>query len=341
MSNITPAIDTARPTDVIVMGRVTVDLYANQLGTPLSQVQSFNKYLGGCAGNIAVGTARLGLQSSLFSCVGSDDLGQFLLQTLKQEKVDISLVKTSDAHLTGIGLLGITKPDNFSLLFYRENCADMQIRAENITPENVQQSKALVITGNCLSQQGIRAATLHAAEIANQQQTFTVLDIDYRPMLWGLTKAGDGQARYASDPEVTRQYQRVLPLVNLIVGSQEEVLIAGGNDNLSQAVDTIRNFTAAPIVIKHGAEGCSVYFDDLSAPLTSPAYPWDALNMLGAGDAFISGLLSGLLREQTWEHSLQLANACAAIVVRGHGRAPAMPHADDLLQFIEQTSSID
>jgi 5-dehydro-2-deoxygluconokinase len=79
-----------RPLDVISMGRVAVDLYAEQIGAPLEDAATFRKYLGGCAGNIAVGAARAGLKVSMFSCVGSDAMGQFLKQELQREGVDAS-----------------------------------------------------------------------------------------------------------------------------------------------------------------------------------------------------------------------------------------------------------
>src|SRR3990167_7424073 len=143
--------DTTRPIDVICMGRVAVDLYAEQIGATLEDAQTFRKYLGGCAGNIAVGSARLGLKTAMFSCVGTDAMGNFLKQELQRESVDITLVSESSQHLTGLVLLGVNPPDRFPLIFYRENCADMQLQQSNVDVDFIARSKALLITGTGLS----------------------------------------------------------------------------------------------------------------------------------------------------------------------------------------------
>src|SRR5438552_2959324 len=124
-----------RAIDVICMGRVAVDLYAEQIHCPLENVQTFRKYLGGCAGNIAVGTSRLGLHSAMFSCVGTDAMGQFLKATLFEEKIDIRLLYETEQYLTGLVLLGICPPDHFPLIFYRNQCADMQLKPHHVNQE--------------------------------------------------------------------------------------------------------------------------------------------------------------------------------------------------------------
>ncbi len=130
-----------RNIDIICMGRVAVDLYAEQVHSPLEDAQSFRKYLGGCAGNTAVGTARLGLKSAMFSCVGSDDMGVYLRKTLENEGVDTSLLRNTPEHLTALVLLGVNPPERFPLIFYRENCADMQINPDDADPEIFKNAK--------------------------------------------------------------------------------------------------------------------------------------------------------------------------------------------------------
>ena len=125
------------------MGRVAVDFYADQIHSPLEHAQSFSRYLGGCAGNISVGTSRLGLKSAMFSCVGTDDMGVFLRNQLQFEGVDTSLLRSTPDHLTGLVVLGVSPPDRFPLIFYRENCADMQIRPQDADPDFFRQAKAL------------------------------------------------------------------------------------------------------------------------------------------------------------------------------------------------------
>ena len=168
MSHTATFIEDTRPLDVICMGRVAVDLYAEQVYSHLKDAQSFRKYLGGCAGNTAVGTARLGLKSAMFSCVGTDEMGLFLRDTLENEGVDTTLLRSTPEHLTALVVLGVNPPDQFPLIFYRENCADMQIQPEDANPEMFRKAKALLITGTGLSTSSMREATLHAVKTAKE-----------------------------------------------------------------------------------------------------------------------------------------------------------------------------
>ncbi len=223
MSKSTTPIDWSRPIDLISMGRVAVDFYAEQVGSPLDKAQSFRKYLGGCAGNISVGTSRLGLKSAMFSCIGQDDLGLFLKNTSANEGVDTRLLVTKGNHLTGLVILGIDPPDRFPLIFYRENCADMQIQPEDVDQDFFSQAKALLITGTGFSTDSMQKSTLRALEAAKSVGTAVILDIDYRPVLWGLTNPGDGESRYAESSSVTEKMQVLLPYLDLIVGTEEEI----------------------------------------------------------------------------------------------------------------------
>lgn len=332
---ITWNFNAAREIDIICMGRVAVDLYSEQIGSSIEDSQTFRKYLGGCAGNIAVGTARLGLKSAMFSRVGADAMGNFLITTLEQENIDISLVKRTPHHLTGLVILGIDPPDRFPLIFYRENCADMQLTSEDVDKTFFAKAKALLITGTGLSTESMRVTSHHAIDTANAIGTKVIFDLDYRPVLWGVTDKGDGESRYRFSSQVSDHYQKALKKCNLIVGTEEEMLIASGQLTVDAAIKHIRSLTSAPIVLKRGAKGCCIYFDELSAPLVSKPFPVKILNVLGAGDAFMSGLLRGLLRNETWDSSAALANASGAIVVTRHGCAPAMPYLEEVQQFIE------
>lgn len=325
-----------RPVDIVCMGRVAVDLYAEQIGVPLEEAQTFRKYLGGCAGNIAVGTARLGLHSSMLSCVGADAMGQFLKNELQKEKVDISALKETETHLTGLVLLGVNPPDRFPLIFYRRDCADMQLKKEHIDLALLANAKSLLITGTGLSTDSMREVSHYAVNAAKSLQTRVVFDLDYRPVLWGLTSLGDGESRYKTSSAVSDHYQAMLPHCDLIVGTEEEIGIAGKTQDLETALQTIRFFSSAPIVAKKGAQGCCVYLDDSPHPVTVPGFPVDILNVLGAGDAFISGLLYGLLRGESWEAAATYGNAAGAIVVTRHACSQAMPDIAELRQFIAQ-----
>ena len=325
---------TGRDLDLICLGRLGVDLYAQQVGARLEDVSSFAKYLGGSSANIAFGTARLGLRSAMLSRVGDDHMGRFLLESLTREGCDVSAVKVDAQRLTALVLLGLKDRETFPLVFYRENCADMALRADDIDPAFIGTSKALLITGTHFSTEGVYQASLKALEYAEQHNVRRVLDIDYRPVLWGLAGKADGETRFVANETVSAHVQSILPRFDLIVGTEEEVLIAGGGTDLLAALRKVRSLTDAALVVKLGPQGCTVIHGPIPARLEDGAiYPGvrvEVLNVLGAGDAFMSGFLSGWLEDATDERCCQLANACGALVVSRHACAPAMPTRAEL-----------
>lgn len=324
-----------RPIDVICMGRVAVDLYSDDIGFSLADAHTFKKYLGGCAGNIAVGTARLGLTSMMFSCVGQDELGRFVKDTLIAEGILTDLLYDTSNHLTGLVLLGVKPPHDFPLMFYRENCADMQLHCEHVKEDIIAQAKSLVLTGTGLSKPSMLETSLHAAYLAKTLNTAVIMDLDYRPVLWGLTGRGDGETRYITSQDVTDIYQKMLPLCELIVGTEEEFCLAGGSASLEMARQKIHSLTSAILVIKSGERGCVIYPSKDQEPIRGAAFPVEVLNILGAGDAFMSGLLRGILRGESLEKAASYANACGALVVTRHGCAPAIPSWSELTYFME------
>ena len=340
MTKTSPSFDNSRPLDLICMGRVAVDLYAEQVHSPLEDAQSFRKYLGGCAGNTAVGAARLGLKSAMFSCVGTDDMGAFLRNTLEKEGVNTALLRNTPEHLTALVLLGVNPPDRFPLIFYRENCADMQILPEDVNPEILQTAKALLITGTGLSTPSMLKATRQAVKVAKKSGCALILDIDYRPVLWGLTEAGDGETRFVASAKVTRELQPFLSELDLIVGTEEEVLIAGGKETLASSLSTIQEKSSATVVLKRGADGCEVFSPNSPAPISARSFPIEVLNVLGAGDAFMSGFLRGWLREKSLETCALYGNASGALVVTRHGCSPAAPSFAEIDHFIRNFDRI-
>jgi 5-dehydro-2-deoxygluconokinase len=318
-----------RELDVICLGRVGVDLYAQQVGARLEDVSSFAKYLGGSSANIAFGTARLGLKSAMLTRVGDDHMGRFLTESLAGEGCDVSGIKIDPERLTAMVLLGIKDRETFPLVFYRENCADMAIHSDDVSEAQIAASKALLITGTHFSTDQVFKASSQALDYAEKHNVRRVLDIDYRPVLWGLAGKADGETRFVADQKVSQHVQRILPRFDLIVGTEEEFLIAGGDTDLLTALRTVRELTAATLVVKLGPQGCTVIHGAIPARLEDGAiYPGvrvEVLNVLGAGDAFMSGFLKGWLNDESDERCCQLANACGGLVVSRHACAPAMP----------------
>ena len=340
------SIPTGRRFDLACLGRLAVDLYAQQVGARLEDVSTFAKYLGGSSANIAFGAARLGLRAAMISRVGDEQMGRFLVETLQREGCDTAMVQVDPERLTALAILGLKDRDTFPLLFYRENCADMAIAADGIAEDFIADCRALLITGTHLSQPGVRAASTRALAHAGRHGTLRVLDIDYRPVLWGLTKRGDGQTRFVADASVTASLQELLPQFDLLIGTEEEFAIAGGvPGDLLASLRRVREITAATMVVKLGPLGCCLIAGAVPARLedapTSAGERVEVLNVLGAGDAFAAGLLTGFLRGEDFAAAARLANACGAIVVSRHACAPAMPTPAELAHWFSGKRSAD
>jgi 5-dehydro-2-deoxygluconokinase len=333
-----------RALDLICLGRAAVDLYGEQIGSRLEDMSGFNKYLGGSSGNIAFGTARLGLKSAMLTRVGDEHMGRFVREELARAGVDTSHVVTDRERLTGLVILGIKDQETFPLIFYRRDCADMALDAADFGPEFIGSAKALVITGTHFSTEQTLRASLTAIEYAKAAGTKVVLDIDYRPVLWGLTSLGDGETRFVSNNSVSEHLQRLLPHFDLIVGTEEEVHIAGGSTNTISALQRIRELSQATIVLKLGAQGCTVLDGNIPASMDDfqrySGVRVEVLNVLGAGDAFMSGFLRGWIRGESHERCCAYGNACGALVVSRHGCAPAIPSAEELDYYIEHAHEI-
>ena len=326
--------------DVITLGRVSVDLYGEQIGGPLEDMQSFAKYVGGCPANIAVGAARLGLRSALISRVGDEQMGRFVLQQLDAEGVETSHVKSDPERLTALVILGIRDRETFPHIFYRADCADMALDARDIDPAFIASARALVVTGTHLSKTKVEAASAAAVGYARDSDTKVVLDIDYRPVLWGLTGHAAGEERLLSEPWVGDRLQRILPDCDLVVGTEEEIQVAGGSADTLEALRSIRALSDAVIVLKRGSQGCVVFVETIperiDKALVVEGFPLTVLNTLGAGDAFMAGLLRGWLGGESWETSCRYGNAAGALVVSRHGCSPAMPSWAELEYFLAQ-----
>lgn len=327
-------IDAKKDIDVISMGRVAVDLYAEQVHCHLSDVDSFKKYLGGSPGNISVATSRLGLKSALFSCVGKDAMGDFLKHTLQKEGVNTQLLYETDKHLTALVLLGINPPAHFPLMFYRHDCADMQLHPAQARHDLFKKAKIFQFSGTGISTAAMREATHEALKQAKDNNMMIVFDLDYRPVLWGLTSPGDGETRYIKSEEVSRLYQLFLPFCDLLVGTDEELMIAAGASNPDEAIQQIKSLCEADVVYKKGLEGSEIHLHYDGDVIMQSAYQVEVYNTLGAGDAFMGGLLYGIVKEGSWNDALSYANACGAIVSARHGCAPDMPTEKELRYFL-------
>jgi 5-dehydro-2-deoxygluconokinase len=329
--------------DVITIGRASVDLYGQQIGSRLEDVSSFAKSVGGCPANIAIGSARLGLRSALLTRVGDEQMGRFIREQMVREGVATDGLITDRERLTALAILSVQDDRSFPLLFYRENCADMALCEDDVDAAFIASARAIVVTGTHFSRPGTEAAQRKAMQFARTANAKIVLDIDYRPNLWGLAGHADGESRFISSAAVTEKMMSVLADCDLIVGTEEEISIASGKSELLSALRTIRTVSDAVIVLKRGPMGCIVYDgpipEDLQAGIVGEGFPIEVYNVLGAGDAFMSGFLRGWLGGESLEVSATWANACGAFAVSRLLCSPESPSFEELQYYLSHGSA--
>ena len=305
--------------DVITMGRCSVDLYGQQIGSRLEDIASFAKSVGGSPSNIAIGTARLGLKSGLITRVGDEQMGHFVLEQMAREGVATDGIAIDKQRLTALVLLAVENDKTFPLIFYRDNCADNALDADDVDEKFILSAGALLVTGTHFAKANTDAAQRKAMAMAKANGRKIIIDIDYRPNLWGLAGHAAGEERYIKSDKVTAHLQTILADCDLIVGTEEEVHIAGGSEDTLEALRKIRSYSKGVIVLKRGPMGCVVYPAAIPASLEDgiigQGFPIEVYNVLGAGDAFMSGFLRGWLKGENFETCATYANACGAFAV--------------------------
>ncbi|MEN8197056.1 MAG: 5-dehydro-2-deoxygluconokinase, partial [Pseudomonadota bacterium] len=329
--------------DVITIGRSSVDLYGQQIGGRLEDMASFAKSVGGCPANIAIGAARLGLKSALITRVGNEHMGRFIVEQLEREGVGTRGVMVDPERLTALVILGVQDDATFPLIFYRENCADMALCEDDIDPDFVGSAKAIVVSGTHFSTPTVDAASRKAVRIARDAGVKVAFDIDYRPNLWDLAGHGAGEERFIASAEVSARLQTILPDCDLVVGTEEELHIAAGTMDTSSALCRVRELSKGVIVCKRGPMGCLVFPgaipDSMEDGIRGPSFAVEVYNVLGAGDAFMSGFLRGWLRDKPFETCAKWANACGAFAVSRLLCSPEIPTWSELTYFLENGST--
>jgi 5-dehydro-2-deoxygluconokinase len=307
--------------DLITMGRIGVDLYPLQSGVPLAQVESFGKFLGGSAANVAVAAARLGRRSAVVTRTGADPFGTYLHQALREFGVDDRWVTPVDAYPTPITFCEIFPPDDFPLYFYRRPKApDLEIRTAELDLAAIRSARIFWMTGTGLSEEPSRSATL-AALAARARAGTTVFDLDWRPMFW-------------TDPDAARpHYAEALRHATVAVGNLDECEIATGVREPAACAEALLAAGVELAVVKQGPKGVlAVHRDGTRAEV--PPVPVEVVNGLGAGDAFGGALCHGLLAGWDLAATMRYANAAGALVASRLACSSAMPipaEVEDLL----------
>ncbi|MDQ0842876.1 5-dehydro-2-deoxygluconokinase [Streptomyces sp. V1I6] len=302
-----------QPYDVITMGRIGVDLYPLRAGVPLAQVDTFGKFLGGSAANVAVASARLGRRTALITRTGQDAFGEYLHQALREFGVDDRWVTPVDAYPTPVTFCEIFPPDHFPLYFYRQPKApDLEIRTRELDLEQIRAARVFWVTATGLCAEPSRSATLAALAHRARSGT-TVFDLDWRPMFW-------------PDPDEARPYYgQALAHATVAVGNLEECEVATGEHEPLAAARALLAAGVELAVVKQGPKGVlALHRDGTLAEV--PPVPVDVVNGLGAGDAFGGALCHGLLAGQELEQTMRYANAAGAIVASRLACSTAMPY---------------
>jgi 5-dehydro-2-deoxygluconokinase len=307
--------------EVLTMGRIGVDLYPQQVGVGLDEVETFSKFLGGSASNVAVAAARYGRRTAVITRTGEDPFGRFLHTALRGYGVDDRYVTPVKGLPTPVTFCEIFPPDDFPLYFYRlPKAPDLEIFAAELDLDAIREAGVFWVTVTGLSEEPSRTATLAALE-ARHNRDITVLDLDYRPMFW------------PSREEARRWVQQALPHVTVAVGNLDECDTAVGEREPLAAAGKLHEFGVKLAVVKQGPKG--VLAHDRTTSVEVPPVPVNVLNGLGAGDAFGGALCHGLLAGWDVERVMRFANAAGAIVASRLACSDAMPTAAEVDELME------
>jgi 5-dehydro-2-deoxygluconokinase len=314
------------PYDLITMGRVGVDLYPEQIGVGLADVQTFAKFLGGSATNVAVAAARLGERSAVITKVGDDAFGPYVRRALEGFGVDPRWVGTHPTLRTPIVFCEIHPPDDFPLLFYREPTApDMTITVDELDLDEIRAARVFWTTGTGLSAEPSRAATIAALEARDGSGGITIHDLDHRPMFWSDESEAGVWAREA------------LRHATVAVGNRDEVEVAVGTRDPVEASAALLDLGVEIAIVKQGPDGVLARTAD--GVVEVPPVRLDVVNGLGAGDAFGGSLVHALLAGWDVERAVRLANAAGAYVASQLACADAMPTMEQLEPLVAEVTS--
>ena len=302
--------------DVLTMGRLGVDIYPEQVGVSLREVETFGKFLGGSAANVAVAAARYGRSVAIITRTGADPFGEFLHDALQRYGVDDRYVTPVPSLPTPVTFCEIFPPDDFPLYFYRlPKAPDLEIYTDELDLDAIRAAKVFWVTVTGLSQEPSRSATLAALE-ARAKSGITVLDLDYRPMFW-------------DSMEHAREFiAQALPHVTVAVGNREECLTAVNETEPKAAAAALLARGVDLAIVKQGPKG--VLAKDAHTEVEVLPVPVEVVNGLGAGDAFGGALCHGLLGGWELERMMRFCNAAGAIVASRLSCADAMPDASEV-----------
>ncbi|GED17154.1 5-dehydro-2-deoxygluconokinase [Aneurinibacillus migulanus] len=322
-----------RPLDFIAMGRLCIDLNANETQRPMEQTKTFTKYVGGSPANIAIGTSRLGLKTGFIGKVSDDQMGRFITQYLQENDINTDhVVVDQTGAVTGLAFTEIKSPQECSILMYRDNVADLKIKPTEISEEYIKQSKSLLISGTALAKSPSREAIFLALEYARKHNVVVFFDIDYRPYTW------------ESGAETAIYYNLAAEKCDVIIGTREEFdmmekFLNYKESNDQATADRWFSHHAKIVVIKHGGDGSIAYTRDGQSH-RGGIFKTKVLKTFGAGDSYASAFIYGLMQGLEIPEAMRLGGASASIVISKHSCSDAMPIAEELKSFMETAEEV-
>ncbi|KQL52523.1 5-dehydro-2-deoxygluconokinase [Heyndrickxia shackletonii] len=317
-----------RRLDLIAMGRLCIDLNANEINRPMEETMTFTKYVGGSPANIAIGTARLGQKTGFIGKVADDQMGRFIIDYLKKNNIDTNSVTTDrTGAVTGLAFTEIKSPEDCSILMYRDNVADLKLHPSEVDEEYIKQAKALLISGTALAKSPSREAVFVALEYAVKHDVTVFFDLDYRPYTW------------IDEAETAVYYNLAAEKCDCLIGTREEFDMMEKLLNITESDDRYTasrwfSYRAELVVIKHGGAGSIAYTKDGSSH-KGGIFQTNVLKTFGAGDSYASAFIYGLMNGKTVEEAMKLGSASASIVISRHSCSEAMPTEEELLNHID------
>ena len=320
---------TDKPTDFMAIGRLCIDLNANEINRPMEETVSFTKYVGGSPANICIGLSRFGLKCGFIGKVADDQMGRFITEYLQRNAIETShdMVDKTGA-VTGLAFTEIKSPTDCSILMYRDNVADLKLQPDEVSETAIAGSKLLLISGTALAQSPSREAVLQALNYAKKHGVVVAFDIDYRPYTW---KSAEETAVY---------YNLAAEKCDIIIGTREEFDMMErfeANPDKDDRITAAKwfDYAAKIVIIKHGKEGSIAYTKDGSSHRTR-SFPAKVVKTFGAGDSYAAGFLYGLMQGWTIEKSMEFGSAAACIVISSHSCSDAMPTASQVEDYIDR-----
>lgn len=312
--------------DVLTIGRIGIDIYPLQDGVGLEDVETFGKYLGGSATNVAVAAAQHGLRTAVITATGDDPFGRYAHKELRRLGVDDRFVGTAPGLNTPVTFCEIFPPDDFPLYFYRAPIApDLVLTNASLDLDSISRARVFWATVTGLSADPSRTAH-HTAWEARGRAPLTILDLDYRPMFW------------PSPATATREVEKALEKVTVAVGNREECEVAVGETDPHRAADALLERGVELAIVKQGPKGVLAKTRDETVEVAP--YPVEVINGLGAGDGFGGALTYGLLQEWSIERVLRFANIAGAIVATRRECSTAMPSTAEVEAILEGVEGV-